>query len=90
MTLDFFSLPQVLGYVTFLLSIVTFTQKRDLHFKVWLTGQNLLYASHFFLMDNPAAMVSALMFPRTLSGHLPEEPQDLGASEHRVSAADLP
>ena len=48
MTLDFFSLPQVLGYATFLISMVAFAQKRDRHLKVWLIGQNLLYAAHFF------------------------------------------
>ncbi len=61
MTLDLFSLPQVLGYATFLLSIAAFAQKRDLHLKVWLTAQNLVYASHFFLLDNPAAMAGALL-----------------------------
>jgi hypothetical protein len=61
MTLDFFSLPQVLGYATFLVSMVAFAQKRDRHLKVWLIGQNLLYAAHFFLMDNPAAMAGALI-----------------------------
>jgi hypothetical protein len=61
MTSDYFSLPQVLGYITFLLSITAFFQMRDRRLKVWLTGQNLLYASHFFLMDNPAAMFSALL-----------------------------
>jgi hypothetical protein len=61
MTMDYLSLPQVLGYATFLLSIVTFSQKRDRHLKVWLTGQNMLYAWHFFLMDNPAAMAGALL-----------------------------
>jgi hypothetical protein len=61
MTLDFFSLPQVLGYATFLVSMVAFAQKRDRHLKVWLIGHNLLYAAHFFLMDNPAAMSSALL-----------------------------
>jgi hypothetical protein len=61
MTLDYFSLPQVLGYATFLISMVAFAQKRDRNLKVWLIGQNLLYASHFFLMDNPAAAVGTLL-----------------------------
>ncbi len=61
MTLDYFSLPQVLGYATFLMSIVTFAQKRDRRLKAWLIGHNLLYALHFFLMDNQAAMVSVLI-----------------------------
>jgi hypothetical protein len=61
MTIDYFSLPQVLGYATFLISIVAFSQTRDRPLKVWLTGQNLLYASHFFLMGNPAAMTGTLI-----------------------------
>ncbi len=61
MTHDFFSLPQMLGYATFLISMVTFSQKGDRRFKVWLIGQNLLYACHFYLMDNPAAMAGALL-----------------------------
>jgi len=46
---------------------VTFSRKRDTHFKGWLVGQNLLYAIHFFLMGNLAAMVgSTLSSTRTL------------------------
>jgi len=46
---------------------VTFSRKRDTQFKGWLVGQNLLYAIHFFLMGNLAAMVgSTLSSTRTL------------------------
>jgi hypothetical protein len=46
---------------------VTFSRKRDTQFKGWIVGQNLLYAIHFFLMGNLAAMVgSTLSSTRTL------------------------
>ncbi len=61
MTTDVFNPAQMMGYVTFLCSIIAFYQKQDRRLKFWLTGQTLLYASHFFLMGNPAAMVSALL-----------------------------
>lgn len=61
MTLDYFSLPQVLGYATFLISMVAFAQEKDRRLKVWLVGHNVLYASHFLLMDNPSAMAGALL-----------------------------
>ncbi|MBS1211130.1 MAG: YgjV family protein [Proteobacteria bacterium] len=41
-----------------MLGMVTFSRKHDGHFKLWLTVQNLLYGVHFFLMGNPAAVVS--------------------------------
>ena len=55
------------GHAALLVSLVTFSRKRDTHFKGWLVGQNLLYAIHFFLMGNLAAMVgSTLSSTRTL------------------------
>ncbi len=61
MSPDFFSVAQMFGHVTFLLGMVTFSRKSDTHFKKWLTAQNLLYATHFYLMGNPAAMAGALL-----------------------------
>ena len=58
MSSDIFSLPQLFGYATFLLGMVTFSRKHDGHFKRWLTAQNFLYAVHFYLMGNPAAVAS--------------------------------
>ena len=55
------------GHAALLVSLVTFSRKRDTQFKGWLVGQNLLYAIHFFLMGNLAAMVgSTLSSTRTL------------------------
>lgn len=55
------------GHAALLVSMVTFSRKHDTHFKGWLVGQNLLYAIHFFLMGNLAAVVgSSLSSVRTL------------------------
>ena len=61
MTIDYLSLPQMLGYATFLLSMVTFSQKQDRRLKIWMSVQTLLYASHLYLMGNPAAAAGALL-----------------------------
>ena len=67
MTSELFSTAQMFGHAALLVSLVTFSRKRDTHFKGWLVGQNLLYAIHFFLMGNLAAMVgSTLSSTRTL------------------------
>jgi len=49
------------GYAVLIVGMVTFSRKRDTQFKGWLIGQNLLYAIHFFLMGNPAAMVGSML-----------------------------
>lgn len=61
MNQDFFSVAQLFGYATLCLGIITFSRKSDGQFKVWLTVQNLLYATHFFLMGNSSAMCGALL-----------------------------
>lgn len=57
----FFSLAQMFGHATFVLGLITFSRKNDHHFRLWLTAQNILYATHFHLMGNPAAMAGALL-----------------------------
>ncbi len=61
MTHSLFSLPQLFGYFTFAVGMVTFLQKHDKHFKLWLTLQNTLYGIHFFLMGNPAAVAGMVL-----------------------------
>lgn len=61
MTSDLFSTAQLFGHAALLVSLVTFSRKHDSHFKGWLVGQNLLYAIHFFLMGNLAAMVGSML-----------------------------
>ena len=67
MNTGLFSTAQMFGYAALIVGMVTFSRKRDSHFKAWLVGQNLLYAIHFLLMGNLAAMVgSTLSSTRTL------------------------
>lgn len=61
MTHDFFSTAQMFGHATLMLSMVTFSRKRDRQFKLWLTLQNLCYATHLFLMGNLAGMAGTLL-----------------------------
>ena len=61
MTSELFSTAQLFGHAALLVSLVTFSRKHDRHFKGWLVGQNLLYAIHFFLMGNLAAMVGSML-----------------------------
>ena len=58
---DFFSTAQIFGHAALILSMVTFSRKHDGRFKVWLTVQNLVYAIHFFLMGNLAAMAGTTL-----------------------------
>lgn len=52
---------QLLGYATFVLSMITFSCKNDRRFKNWLTLQNGLYALHFFLLGNLPAVAGAML-----------------------------
>jgi len=61
MTHDFFSTAQMFGHATLILSMVTFSRKKESQFKLWLTAQNLAYAIHFFLMGNLAAMAGTML-----------------------------
>ena len=58
---DFFSTAQMFGHAALILSMMTFSRKNDLHFRVLLTGQNLLLAIHFFLLGNPAAAAGSVL-----------------------------
>lgn len=53
--MQWFSLAQIVGYVSFLLGAVAFLQRRDRRMKLWLVAQSATYAIHFFLLGNPAA-----------------------------------
>lgn len=55
------------GYAALIISMMTFSRKHDTHFKRWLVVQNALYAIHFLLMGNLAAVAgSTLSSTRTL------------------------
>ncbi|NSL56418.1 YgjV family protein [Uliginosibacterium aquaticum] len=61
MPADVFSLPQLFGYATFVLGMVSFSRKQDHQFRKWLTLQNFVYAVHFILMGNVAATAGMLL-----------------------------
>lgn len=58
---EFFSTAQMFGHAALVLSLVSFSRKHDGHFRIWLTGQSVVYATHFFLMGNLAGMAGALL-----------------------------
>jgi uncharacterized membrane protein YbaN (DUF454 family) len=53
--MQWFSVAQIVGYVSFLLGAVAFLQRSDQRMKLWLVGQSATYAIHFLLLGNPAA-----------------------------------
>src|SRR5690242_1960148 len=53
--MPWFSLAQIVGYVSFLLGAAAFLQRSDRRMKLWLVGQSATYAIHFLLLGNPAA-----------------------------------
>lgn len=53
--MQWLSLAQIVGYVSFLLGALAFLQRSDRRMKLWLVGQSASYAIHFLLLGNPAA-----------------------------------
>ena len=53
--MHWFSIAQLVGYVSFLLGAAAFLQRSDRDMKLWLVGQSATYAIHFLLLGNPAA-----------------------------------
>lgn len=56
-----FSAAQIVGYLAFALGVGSFLQKNDRHFKLYMAGECLAYALHFFMLGNPTAMASSLV-----------------------------
>ncbi|HSD39282.1 MAG TPA: YgjV family protein [Rhodocyclaceae bacterium] len=54
-----FSVPQLVGYVAFVLGVACFLQKNDLRFKVLLAAETACYVLHFWLLGNYAAVAGA-------------------------------
>jgi hypothetical protein len=55
------SLPQIVGYLAFILGITAFLQKSDHRLKLFNAGQSLVYAQHFILLGNLPASGSSLV-----------------------------
>jgi len=55
-----FSIPQLFGYVAFILGVSSFLQRNDRHFKLFMTGECVAYVVHFWLLGNPTAVASSV------------------------------
>lgn len=56
-----FSVPQLFGYVAFVLGVSSFLQKNDRHFKLYMAAECIAYVVHFYLLGNPTAVLSSLL-----------------------------
>ncbi|HTQ05358.1 MAG TPA: YgjV family protein [Polyangiaceae bacterium] len=56
-----FSLPQLVGYVAFLLGVVSFLQRNDRRLRGMIGVQAFTYAVHFFLLGSTVAAVASLI-----------------------------
>jgi hypothetical protein len=52
---------QLVGYLAFVLGVVTFAQKDDRRLKLLLVVQSLSYVVHFWMLGEPAASAAALV-----------------------------
>ena len=65
---DFFSVPQLFGYLAFIFGVACFLQKSDMRFRVLLVCESVSYVLHFWLLGNLPAMASSSMaMTRTLA-----------------------
>ncbi len=58
---QYLSPAQLTGYLAFVLGVGSFLQMSDRRFKLWMTGECLAYAVHFWLLGNPTAVASTLV-----------------------------
>ena len=66
--MNWFSIPQIVGYVAFIVSAAAFLQKSDRSLKLLLFAQGIVYGAHFLLLGNlPAAASAALSGTRSLA-----------------------
>lgn len=59
--MDFYSLPQCVGYIAFVLGVIAFLQKKDRPLKFFVGLESLVYTVHFTLLGNATAAASALI-----------------------------
>jgi hypothetical protein len=52
---------QCFGYLAFVLGVASFLQTNDKRFKLYMTGECLVYVLHFALLGNPTAVASSLV-----------------------------
>ncbi len=73
--MELFSPAQCLGYLSFVVGVAAFLQKRDLNFKRLNAAQSLVYAIHFVMLGNlPASASSLISCVRSLLALKPRSP----------------
>lgn len=58
---DFVSAPQIVGYFAFLFGVMALFQTKDIHLKTLLIVHSVLYAAHFFLLGELAAVCGCVI-----------------------------
>lgn len=56
-----FSPAQVFGYAAFVLGVLSFLQKDDRRFKLYMSAECLAFVVHFALLGNPTAVASSVI-----------------------------
>lgn len=56
-----FSLPQIVGYLAFVLGVVSFLQRNDRRLRGMIGAQAFTYAVHFFLLGSTVAALASLI-----------------------------
>ena len=59
--MHYYSFPQCVGYVAFILGVTAFLQKNDRRLKVFVAGESFAYVAHFVLLGNFPASASAFV-----------------------------
>ena len=57
----FFNPAQLFGYAAFVLGVLSFLQKDDRRFKLYMSAECLAYVVHFALLGNPTAVASSVI-----------------------------
>lgn len=57
----FFNPAQLFGYAAFVLGVLSFLQKDDRRFKLYMSAECLAYVLHFALLGNPTAVASSVI-----------------------------
>jgi hypothetical protein len=56
-----FNPAQLFGYAAFFLGVISFLQKDDRRFKLYMSAECLAYVVHFALLGNPTAVASSVI-----------------------------
>jgi len=56
-----FNPAQLFGYAAFVLGVMSFLQKDDRRFKLYMSAECLAYVVHFALLGNPTAVASSVI-----------------------------